>query len=184
MGIMAYGKSRSNNYLEQKCINNYDASTYMLVKTELEPIISEADFYKVQEIKVRRIKPSLCKAIDNRKKIATYGVRENKDLWGSKLQCGCGASFKKNRWHKNKGKPKRANVGGMLVQIERLKQKKDTLTEMRIEGEITKEEYKEQKEKVDREIKELEAEYQKQIAEAENAEEQDVCWDKITEVLE
>lgn len=259
MGVMAYGKSRSNNYLEQKRINNYDASTYMLVKTELEPIISEEDFYKAQEIKARRIKPSLCKAIDNRKKIATHGVRENKDLWGSKLQCGCGASFKKNRWHKNKGKPwsygyqcynqlnngtakkrreagaddtgycdmpmiadwrlemmgktimedlwrnrkdavnlacelikkykkadkpSRANVGGMLMQIERLKQKKDTLTEMRIEGEITKEEYKEQKEKVDREIKELEAEYQKQIAEAENAEEQELCWDKITEALE
>ena len=30
MGVMAYGKSYSNNYLEQKRVNNHDASTYML----------------------------------------------------------------------------------------------------------------------------------------------------------
>lgn len=30
---------------------------------------------------------------------------DNKDLWGSKLLCTCGHSFRKNRWHKNKGMP-------------------------------------------------------------------------------
>ena len=38
MGVMAYGKSFSNNYLEQKRVNNHDASTYMCVKSDFEPI--------------------------------------------------------------------------------------------------------------------------------------------------
>lgn len=34
-----------------------------------------------------------------------HGTKENRDLWGSKLQCSCGHSFRKNRWHKNNNMP-------------------------------------------------------------------------------
>lgn len=42
MGYQAYGKSYSNNYLEQKRILNNDFSTYMLVKSDYEPSKIEA----------------------------------------------------------------------------------------------------------------------------------------------
>ena len=58
MGVMAYGKSYSNNYLEQKRVNNHDASTYMCVKADFEPIVSEEEWHKCQEIKARRVRTS------------------------------------------------------------------------------------------------------------------------------
>ena len=104
MGVMAYGKSYSNNYLEQKRVNNHDASTYMCVKADFEPIVSEEEWYKCQEIKARRVRTSFKSANEaTQKKKSTHGIKENKDLWGSKLLCTCGHSFRKNRWHKNKG---------------------------------------------------------------------------------
>ena len=106
MGVMAYGKSYSNNYLEQKRVNNHDASTYMCVKADFEPIVSEEEWYKCQEIKARRVRTSFKSANEaTQKKKTTHGIKENKDLWGSKLLCTCGHSFRKNRWHKNKGMP-------------------------------------------------------------------------------
>ena len=218
MGVMAYGKSYSNNYLEQKRVNNHDASTYMCVKADFEPIVSEEEWYKCQEIKARRVRTSFKSANEaTQKKKTTHGIKENKDLWGSKLLCTCGHSFRKNRWHKNKGmpwsygyqcynqlnngsasqrrkagaddtgycdqsmiadwklemmakmifeqiwqerketvdtvcelikecyqveKPKKVNLTGIVAQIERYKNKKNTLLEMRTDGEISKEEYK------------------------------------------
>ena len=36
--------------------------------------------------------------------IMTVAKRETHDFWAKKLQCSCGSSFRKNRWHKNKNK--------------------------------------------------------------------------------
>ena len=102
MGVMAYGKSYSNNYLEQKRVNNHDSSTYMRVKADYEPIISEEQWYKCQEIKAKRVKETLSAANKASYEKRHHGTKENRDLWGSKLQCSCGHSFRKNRWHKNK----------------------------------------------------------------------------------
>lgn len=41
MGYICYNKSRSNNYLEQKRINNLDEDSYVYVKDDFEPIVSE-----------------------------------------------------------------------------------------------------------------------------------------------
>ena len=105
MGVMAYGKSFSNNYLEQKRVNNHDASTYMCVKSDFEPIVSEEEWYKCQEIKAKRVKQTLSAANTANKQKRHHGTKENRDLWGSKLQCSCGHSFRKNRWHKNNNMP-------------------------------------------------------------------------------
>ncbi len=104
-GYMAYGKSFSNNYLEQRRINNHDQSTYMLVKCDFPAIISEEDFERCQAIKESRIIPSLKKAIGNNKKNRAHGTIPNHDLWCNLLRCSCGARFRKNRWHQNKNQP-------------------------------------------------------------------------------
>ncbi|MCR4713250.1 MAG: recombinase family protein [Treponemataceae bacterium] len=106
-GIIAYGKSFSNNYLEQKRILNTDPSTYLYKKGNFEPIVTEEEFRRVQDIKKMRLK---CLNIEPRR--TPFGERPiyrsihgNNDLWGKRIRCGCGASLRKNRWHKNKGKP-------------------------------------------------------------------------------
>lgn len=259
MGVMAYGKSYSNNYLEQKRVNNHDASTYMCVKADFEPIVSEEEWHKCQEIKARRVRTSFKSANEaTKKKKSTHGIKENKDLWGSKLLCTCGHSFRKNRWHKNKGmpwsygyqcynqlnngsasqrrkagaddtgycdqsmiadwklemmakmifeqiwqerketvdtvcelikecyqveKPKKVNLTGIVAQMERYKNKKNTLLEMRTDGEISKEEYKEQKEKVEKALLELTEEYERMLATEDAIQNPDICWDEIQSSL-
>ena len=260
MGVMAYGKSYSNNYLEQKRVNNHDASTYMCVKADFEPIVSEEEWHKCQEIKARRVRTSFKSANEaTQKKKSTHGIKENKDLWGSKLLCTCGHSFRKNRWHKNKGmpwsygyqcynqlnngsasqrrkagaddtgycdqsmiadwklemmakmifeqiwqerketvdtvcklikecyqveKPKKVNLTGIVAQIERYKNKKNTLLEMRTDGEISKEEYKEQKEKIEKALLELTEEYERMLATEDAIQNPDICWDEIQSSLD
>lgn len=261
MGVMAYGKSYSNNYLEQKRVNNPDASTYMCVKADFEPIVTEEEWQKCQEIKSRRVSTVFKSANEASalKKKVQHGIRENKDLWGSKLQCSCGHSFRKNRWHKNKGMPwsygyqcynqlnngsasqrrkagvddtgfcdqsmiadwklemmaklifehiwkdrkeaidtvcnlikecyqlempKKVNLTGIVSQIERYKSKKSNLLEMRTDGEISKEEYKEQREKIDKALAELNEEYERMLATEKTIKTPDICWDKIRCSLE
>lgn len=237
MGYQAYGKSYSNNYLEQKRILNNDFSTYMLVKSDYEPIITEEEWYRCQEIKQRRVTKTIGVSTDSKKKQPNHGKNETKDLWATKLKCRCGASFRRNRWHKNNNAPwsygylcynrlnngsaqkrrdaglddtgycdqteipdwklemmgkmimeqvwrtraediklackilkecykpdikaPRENKSVMLANIEKLKSKKDNLLDMRSDGEITKEEFLNKKEEIDKKISQLTAEYEK-----------------------
>lgn len=101
MGIMAYGKSYSNNYLDQKRVNNFDKSTYMYVKGNFPAIVTEEEWNQVQAIKANRTQTNFRPTDTNRNR----GKRENHDLWGSRLQCHCGCRFRKIRWHKNKNAP-------------------------------------------------------------------------------
>jgi len=55
MGYLVYGKSFSNNYLEQKRIINGDRSTLMMVKGDFDPIISEEDWRKAEAIRKSRL---------------------------------------------------------------------------------------------------------------------------------
>ena len=237
MGYQAYGKSYSNNYLEQKRILNNDFSTYMLVKSDYEPIITEEEWYRCQEIKQRRVTKTIGVSTDGKKEQPNHGKNETKDLWATKLKCRCGASFRRNRWHKNNNAPwsygylcynrlnngsaqkrrdaglddtgycdqteipdwklemmgkmimeqvwrtraediklackilkecykpdikaPRENKSVMLANIEKLKSKKDNLLDMRSDGEITKEEFLNKKEEIDKKISQLTAEYEK-----------------------
>jgi len=58
MGVMAYGKSYSNNYLEQKRVNNHDKSSYVCVEGDFPPIVTPEKWYRAQEIKAGRVKES------------------------------------------------------------------------------------------------------------------------------
>ena len=95
MGYQAYGKSYSNNYLEQKRVFNFDTSTYMYVKADFEPIISEEDWKKADKIHNERV----LKTNDGKHK---HGYCPSLDLWTNKLKCRCGSSFRREVWHKNK----------------------------------------------------------------------------------
>ena len=98
-GTKCYNKSRSNNFLEQKRINNLDMSTYEYVEGDFPAIISQEVWDKAQEIRTSRVKPSLVSTTKT-----THSKRDSKDIWVNLLRCSCGSSFRKNKWHtKNDG---------------------------------------------------------------------------------
>ena len=96
MGYKCYLKSYSNNYLEQKRIKNLDESTYLYVKGDFEPIISEEVFKRCEEIRKSRT----TKMIVNKGE-RTYGKKASQDVWLRKLRCVCGSTFRKNKWRTN-----------------------------------------------------------------------------------
>lgn len=98
-GTKCYNKSRSNNFLEQKRINNLDMSTYEYVEGDFPAIISQEVWDKAQEIRTSRVKPSLVSTTKT-----THSKRDSKDIWVNLLRCSCRSSFRKNKWHtKNDG---------------------------------------------------------------------------------
>lgn len=92
-GVIAYGQSYSNNYLEQKRVNNRDSSTYRYEEVDIPIIISPEDWDRVQAIR-----ESKCVQTATR----YSGKKKVKDVWLRKLKCKCGASFRKNKWRTNK----------------------------------------------------------------------------------
>ena len=102
MGVMAYGKSYNNNYLDQKRINNHDKSSYICVEGDFPPIVTPEEWHRTQEIKAGRIKENFSA---KKGKKTTHCTQENRDLWGSRLRCTCGCGFRKNVWHKYDDKP-------------------------------------------------------------------------------
>lgn len=98
-GYLGYHKSRSNNFLEQKRITNYDIDSYEYVKGNFEPIVSEEVWDKCLEIRKKRLKPSVISSSGDVEKVSR---RSSKDLWTEKLRCSCGSRFRKNRYHKDK----------------------------------------------------------------------------------
>lgn len=248
MGVMAYGKSYSNNYLEQKRVNNFDKSTYQYMKGDFPAIVTEEEWNQVQVIKAKRTQ-SAFKPTDIRR---NRGKRENHDLWGSRLRCTCGCRFRKTRWHKNKNAPtsygykcynilnngsgkQRKNAGAddtgycdqpmfpewklevmgrsILEQVfrnpreliqyttdlirrcyrsqkskensltniharmEQVRLRKERLLDMRADGEITKEEFLSQRQKLD-------AELQRLTKETATSDFNQIQWDEIQVVLE
>lgn len=214
-------------------MNNYDTSTYMYAKGDFEPIISEEVWNKCQEIKRNRVTSCFGTTVNGKPK--NHGKIESKDVWVKKLKCSCGASFRKNRWHKNKncdwsygyqcynqlnnGSAKQRRLAGeddegycdqrmiadwklelmakmvfeevwknrtdcisetikiikkcfreskvennqknsIMFQIEKIKSKKNILLDMRTSGEITKDEFLEQKEVLNKKLSLFESELQ------------------------
>ncbi len=93
-GTKCYNKSRSNNFLEQKRINNLDMSTYDYVEGDFPAIVSQEIWDKSQKIRESRVKPPLVSTTKT-----THSKRDSKDIWVNKLHCSCGSSFRKDKWH-------------------------------------------------------------------------------------
>lgn len=92
-GYICYHKSYTPDYLSHKRIAVKDKSKHIYVKGDFEPIISEEQWLKTQQIKERR------QIVHNG---FTKGKRESNDKWRRVLKCECGASFKKYKWRVNK----------------------------------------------------------------------------------
>ena len=255
MGVIAYGKSFSNNYLEQKRINNHDKSTYIYMEGKFPAIVSQEDWHRAQEIKAGRMMESFSPQTGKR---VRHCVQENKDLWGSKLRCSCGCGFRKNIWHRyedrptsygykcynilNNGsakqrrdagaddtgycdqpmiadwklelmgkaileqvfreqrdliqytiglirqsyrtpRPAETNMANLATRMERLKTKKETLLDMRAEGEITKEEFLAQRQKLDAELQKLSVE-QERLVQTNTIDLEQPEWGRIQKALE
>ncbi len=97
-GVMAYNKSRSNNFLDQKTIVNRDEDSYMYVAGKFEPIISSEQWERCKHIRESRKKVQV---IDVYGQIAirTIASHKNNNIWTNKLRCRCGSSMRKNKWH-------------------------------------------------------------------------------------
>ena len=94
-GVMTYGKTYNNNYLDQKRVPNNDTSTYQYKKGDYPAIISSEDWEEVQRIRESKtIAPNVNKR--------GYGKKKSEDVWLRKLKCSCGSSFRKNKWRTNK----------------------------------------------------------------------------------
>lgn len=78
--MKCYNKSRSNNFLEQKRINNLDMSTYEYVEGDFPAIVSQEVWDKAQKIRESRMKPSLVSTTKT-----THSKRDSKDIWVNKI---------------------------------------------------------------------------------------------------
>lgn len=97
-GYIGYLKSYKNNYLDQKTIINHDEDTYLYVKGDFEPIITEEIWDKCKEI--RESKNGMCRHKNGKQ--AKNGIRRSDDIWVKKMICRCGYHFRKDKWHFNK----------------------------------------------------------------------------------
>ena len=209
-GFQAYGKSFSNNYLEQKRIQNRDRESYMYKKCDYEPIISQEMFIRAQEI--REQKTTLCystETFEGGKTVKRAHV-VSRFVWCRKMLDREGVPFKRCPWHKPKDGEKQfayinrgrgissepvsvpewrleqmgeaivgyitANVqdvaeaivtdveskakeekpsAGRATTEETLNRKLDILLEMRMNGEISSEEYRKRKAETEAELNAL-----------------------------
>ena len=97
-GYQAYLKSFSNNFLEQKRINNHNESTYMYVKGDYPAIICEEQWERVQR---KMAEKRVDKPHPDGKRLS-YGKKATSDRWLKKLKCSCGSGYRKNLWHRTK----------------------------------------------------------------------------------
>ena len=100
-GYPAYLKTRRNNFLDQKTIINRDEDTYLYVKGDFEPIISEEQWDRCKQIREQRTRYSKFRT-GNGEGLHRTGIHESDDVWTKKLKCRCGYKMRKNKWRKNK----------------------------------------------------------------------------------
>lgn len=98
MGYICYNKSKVNNYLEKKRIKNLDEDSFVYVKGDFEPIVSEALWHECERIRKSRITNLRLPDGETRRK----GTKDTKKLWVSKLRCRCGSSYRIFNWRKLK----------------------------------------------------------------------------------
>lgn len=94
-GIITYHKQYTPDYLEQKAKINYGEVEKLFVKGTHQPIITEEQFQKVQEIFNSRRQP----AVDNAAKIK--GKKTSRDIWNQLMICECGCRFNRKIWRRS-----------------------------------------------------------------------------------
>ena len=97
-GCICYNKSHSDGYLTQKRIKNLDESSYIYVKGDFEPLVSEEMWERCQQILASRS----ARVIDENGKKHKYMRNTPKSVWTAKLRCSCGAGFIQFKWRVNR----------------------------------------------------------------------------------
>ena len=97
-GCICYNKSHSDGYLTQKRIKNLDESSYIYVKGDFEPLVSEEMWERCQQILASRS----ARVIDETGKKHKYMRNTPKSVWTAKLRCSCGAGFIQFKWRVNR----------------------------------------------------------------------------------
>lgn len=98
-GYKCYNKSYTDDYLEHSRVKNLDRDSYIYVKGDWEPIISEEKWHKVQallEEKTKVVEMAVNSPTRN------IGRPLSEDVWIRKLRCSCGSKFRRNKWRTNK----------------------------------------------------------------------------------
>ena len=96
-GVVVYRKQFVPDYLEQKKINNFGEVPKIRVQGAHEPIITEEEFQRCQEIRYSR-----SASADNR---GRKGIRTSGDVWVRKVTCSCGSPMYRRRWRVVDGIP-------------------------------------------------------------------------------
>ncbi|GHU81791.1 hypothetical protein AGMMS50284_2640 [Clostridia bacterium] len=96
-GYQAYLKSFSNNYLEQKRVKNHNEDTYIYVKGDFEPIVSEENWDKCEAIRKSRTT-----TVMKNGRPQNFGKPNPKDVWTPRMRCKCGSTFHRCKWRANK----------------------------------------------------------------------------------
>ncbi len=97
-GYKCYLKSFCNNYLDQKRIKNLDEDSYLYIKGDFEPIVSEELWDYCRTL---RLQKSQVMTFGSGKE-KRLGVKQTDDPYLHKLRCSCGSKLRKNRWHQRK----------------------------------------------------------------------------------
>lgn len=124
-GTKCYNKSRSNNFLEQKRINNLDMSTYEYVEGDFPSIISQEIWNKAQAIRESRVKPV------------------------------CVSAGKNTHSKEEKSNETQSDTVTIQAKLDKANSRLTNLIAMRADGEISKDEYQAMRSPVDEEIKKL-----------------------------
>ncbi len=95
-GILTYGKSRSNNYLEQKRVKNPEEEYIYVESDKVPPIITKEQFTEVKRLReIRSAESSIASYQKNKKEYP-------KDLWAQKMMCQCGSKVEARNVYSNR----------------------------------------------------------------------------------
>jgi DNA invertase Pin-like site-specific DNA recombinase len=97
-GIITYHKEYTPDFLEQKKIKNFGDIELTKVKGEHEPIVTEEEYYRVQEMLSKRRKEIGNSSYGKR---VVKGTREAPNVWSRLMECECGHKFCRRVWHKD-----------------------------------------------------------------------------------
>lgn len=99
-GIMKYHKEYTPDFLEQKKIKNSGEVEYTYVKGRHQPIVSEEEFQRVQDI-LNEKRGSMKSLQHNQKK--PRGHAPSKSVWSRLLVCECGKKLNCHVWNRKNG---------------------------------------------------------------------------------
>ncbi|MBQ3021903.1 MAG: recombinase family protein [Clostridia bacterium] len=98
-GIITYHKEYTPDFLEQKKIRNFGEIELTKTRGTHEPIITEEEFERVQEMMAKRRKELPNTGAGKRRQI---GEKQPGDVWTELLICECGHKFNRKVWHRVK----------------------------------------------------------------------------------